>query len=236
MKNLLWAEAGEGRAVTKEMVVATRTAITTTGHDVPVSKKVYLEWLRSFAVLVQAARRESYAAMRELEVQRSKVVELEFKTQLLMMMLERLLVCRKKSSAKTVQLAFTKSVLNTKEATKTVKANVRESDPLNYDFGYARAVVGRGERDIRDFAEWVCAGYTSSLHDHAGDYRSLMNVMLADAQLRGEYLGSYPVRIGNEGHSVYLEEDDSDEERGGRTPPCEDDSDLVVVLRPPHSF
>lgn len=40
------------------------------------------------------------------------------------------------------------------------------------------------------------------------------NAMLSDGQARGEYVGGYQDRVGEENHSFHLGDADSDEERG----------------------
>lgn len=60
-KDPLWAETGDGGDVSEEALVVMRTLVTATGHDVPVSEKGYVEFLRSFDTEMQATRRESQA-------------------------------------------------------------------------------------------------------------------------------------------------------------------------------
>lgn len=60
-----------------------RTLIIAVGQEVPVSKKVYVEFLWCFGTEIQTARRESQAASGELDVQKERVGELELKGQIL---------------------------------------------------------------------------------------------------------------------------------------------------------
>lgn len=136
-------------------------------------------------------------------------------------------------SAKEVEFASTRSGLDAKEA--TLHAKVLEFDQLNYDWGSARADVGRGERVIRDFAELVCTGYNLSMRVQPGDYPDRPNAMLTKARLRGEYLGGYRVRAGDDRHSLHLKDADSVEERRDGTPLPEADGEVVVVPPSPPS-
>lgn len=106
-------------------------------------------------------------------------------------------------SANEVEMASTKSVLDTKEA--TVKAMVRVCDQLNYDLSSARTFVDGEERVIRDFAERVCTGYTSAMHALAGYNRYRLSALLTDVQLWCKYLGGYQVCALDDGHSLHLE-------------------------------
>lgn len=54
----------------------------------------------------------------------------------------------------------------------------------------------------------------------ATSYRDCLTNVLADAQMRGEYLGGYLVRVSENGLLLHIGVADSGEERGGhRTPP-----------------
>lgn len=86
---------------------------------------------------------------------------LELKVQLLTVAAKRAIDLQKKLSAKDVELASTKSVLDTKEV--TLREKVQKCDQLNYALGLARIIVGRSQRIIRDFSERVCTEYTSSM-------------------------------------------------------------------------
>lgn len=68
-RDLLSAAAVDDGDVTKEVLVATGILLTAAGHEVPVSKKGFIDLLRSFATEVQAGRRKSQAASRPLEGQ-----------------------------------------------------------------------------------------------------------------------------------------------------------------------
>lgn len=82
-KDMLWAEADQVGDVSETVLFAMRTLVTAADFEVPVSKKRYVELLRSFVIETQAARRESKAASRELGVQKAKEGDLELKVQLL---------------------------------------------------------------------------------------------------------------------------------------------------------
>lgn len=61
-----------------------------------------------------------------------------------------------------------------------------------------------------------------------------LNAVLGDEQAWGEYFGGLSVRGGEDAHSLHLGDDNSDEQRGGWTPPTEgvDPRDIVVVVSP----
>lgn len=73
---------------------------------------------------------------------------------------------------------------------------------------------------ICDFAERACTSYSFLLRTTATNYRERLNAMLADAQMQGEYLDGFPVRVSENSHSWQIEDADSDEERGACTPPA----------------
>lgn len=52
------------------------------------------------------------------------------------------------------------------------------------------------------------------MHAQAGSYRDRQNALLTNAKLRGEYLGGYRVRVGDDGRCLSLGDADSDEKRG----------------------
>lgn len=102
------------------------------------------------------------------------------------------------------------------------------------DLKVARADILRGERVFHDFVERVCTGYTTLLRAQVSSYRDRLNTVLGEAQVRGEYLGCFPVRAWEDGHSLHLGDEDRDKERVGRTSPREGDDPLDdgVVVHP----
>lgn len=82
----------------------------------------------------------------------------------------------------------------------------------------ARALIGREQRFMSDFAEWICTGYTSLMCAQASSYGYGQNGFLRDAQLDGEYLGCYCIRVGEYSHLFHVDETDNDEERTGSKP------------------
>lgn len=72
------------------------------------------------------------------------------------------------------------------------------------------------------------------MREQASFYRDRLSVVLNVAQPRREYLGSFGVRTGEDGHSLHHGGEDSDKEREGRTPAQEGDDprDDVAVVHP----
>lgn len=68
----------------------------------------------------------------------------------------------------------------------------------------------------------------------ASRYLDRLNAVVVDVQARGEYLGGFRVRVGKDGPSLHHGEDDSNEERGGRSLPPEggDYGDVVIFVHP----
>lgn len=128
-KDLLLAKPGDAGEVTEKAVVETVTLITAVSKKVPVSKKGYLELLRSFTIEVQSARHKSEFAARNLADQVSKVRKLEFKVQLLDDDVKKVDDLQGPLSAKEAAPAFTKLALEESEA--TLKAKERGCGDLS---------------------------------------------------------------------------------------------------------
>lgn len=92
-----------------------------------------------------------------------------------------------------------------------------------------------GERVLRDFFERVCTEYSSLLHTQAPNYRDRLNVVLTDAQTRGDYLGGCCVPLGESRQILHVSDANCDDERGGSTPSSPHDGDMVDVPPPPES-
>lgn len=105
---------------------------------------------------------------------------------------------------------------------------------LEIELNAARAPIGGKERVVNDVAELVCTGYNTLMREQASSYRDRLSAVFGDVQAGGEYLGGFLVRFVDDGHSSHLGEGDSNDERGGRTPPPEaDDAHVDVVFVPP---
>lgn len=64
-------------------------------------------------------------------------------------------------------------------------------------------------------------------------YRDRWNAVLADAQLKGGYLGWFHERASKNRHSLHIGDVDSNVKRGGRTPLLGADGDDVEVVPSP---
>lgn len=82
-KNLLWAEAGDAERVTEEALLPTLSLVSAVGYDLFVSKKGFVELLRSLAGEVLTRRIECEATTRHLDDRTTKVGELGLKARLL---------------------------------------------------------------------------------------------------------------------------------------------------------
>lgn len=71
------------------------------------------------------------------------------------------------------------------------------------------------------------------MREQSTSYRDRLNAVLDDGQMKGEYLGGFRVRASENGQSLRIGNDDSGEERGGRTPRSGADGDYFEVFPPP---
>lgn len=158
--------------------------------------------------------------------------ELDFQVQLLALkgrrvgdLLKRLDTKKKEQELVNKDLEAKKSVL---------KKQSLDKGTVEIELKAARAAVGREERVIRDFFDHVCTGYTILMRVRASGYCDGLNVVMCDAQGRGVYFGRFCMRVRKDKNSLYLGDQDSDEEHGVRTsPPKGSDSlDDVVVKAP----
>lgn len=86
----------------------------------------------------------------------------------------------------------------------------------------------RWEGVLRDFLEKV---YRGLMRTHAASYRNWLNVLLSDAQLRGEYVGGYLIRISENCYSLSIDEATSDEVRSDQRSALENgDNDIIEVV------
>lgn len=83
---------------------------------------------------------------------------------------------------------------------------------------------------MHNFGEHVCTGCTTIMRAQASIYGDRLNAVLGDAQAHKEYLCDFHVHVEEDGHSLQLEDEDSKEEPGGRTPPPERGRTLVIML------
>lgn len=67
-------------------------------------------------------------------------------------------------------------------------------------------------------------------------YRERLNAVLADAQINGKYPGGFCVRVSENGHSLYTDVADSEEERRDPIPPSATDDDYDEVFPSRQSF
>lgn len=96
-----------------------------------------------------------------------------------------------------------------------------ESDVLH-------AAEERRESVKCDFVERLCNGYSGLMRRYATSYRSWLNALQADAQLRGEYFGGYRIHVYENGYSLPVDEATGDEEWGDRPSSRKDGDDYII--------
>lgn len=102
----------------------------------------------------------------------------------------------------------------------TLTASTRRFDDLDFKFGLVWAAIDRAEAVVHKFDEQVCTDYVSLMLMQTYSYQDCLYAVLPDFKWRGEYLISYLVRVGGGGgHSLHLENADSNEELGPNSPP-----------------
>lgn len=115
--NLLCAETGDAVDMTETADVAMRALVTALDHELPVSKKSYVELSLSFATDVQSPLRELAGAARKLADQEVEVGELELLVHILADDTGKVRDPRKQLSAGVLELAFMEAALDAEEAT-----------------------------------------------------------------------------------------------------------------------
>lgn len=78
-EDLLWGQAGDAVGVNEEVLNTRRPLVEAVGHDAPISKKGYIELVRSPTGHVQKAQLKSYATTRQLSEKEGLIEELEVK-------------------------------------------------------------------------------------------------------------------------------------------------------------
>lgn len=76
-----------------------------------------------------------------------------------------------------------------------------------------RAAIARRKRLNHGLSKRVCTSHTSITRSQALIYRHRLNAVLGDDQARGEYLGGSRLHAGDNGHSLQLVYQDSNEKR-----------------------
>lgn len=108
-----------------------------------------------------------------------------------------------------------------------------ESLRYAYGVGFCSYRHYTGEPVIRDVSDRVCKRYLLLVPVPSTSFRDRLNVVLPDAQLKGDYIGGFCVMVSKNGHSLHIGDPDSHEERVGRTPTsAADDDDVEVVPTP----
>lgn len=128
------------------------------------------------------------------------------------------------------KLDSTKWELEAKEVNLNEKAG--DCGRLELVLRSAQAAISRCERLMRDLAQHVYTGYTSVICAQASRYWDRVSVVLGDAQSRGEYLGIYRIRMGEDSHDLHVGEADSDEEQWGSTSPLQNIYYIIEALSP----
>lgn len=86
---------------------------------------------------------------------------------------------------------------------------------------------------MQDFVERVCTGFCEFMHTHVVSYLNRLNDKLVDAQLRGDYVGGYSLRFGEDRYSLPIHEAASDKEGCYRPSPKKEGGSIIEVLDRP---
>lgn len=74
------------------------------------------------------------------------------------------------------------------------------------------------------------------MRTHSRSYINWRNAVLADAQTRGQYVGGFQIRVGEDGCSLQVNEATSDEELRKRpSPPDDRVQEIIEIFLPPTS-
>lgn len=206
-------DAGE---VTEEVSDKTWLLVKAVGHDVRILKKKYLDLVRVLTERVQKAQRESATTTRQLFERDGEICELEVNVRLCADDAVTVADLQKQLAARITQISNTEK--SSSNLNRSLSSMTGRHSALRAELDSARAAIGRGERVIKDFVDSVCKWYSSLACTQSAYYRDRLNAVLDYAHQRHEYLGGFRVRASQDGHSVHIGDDDSDEERADRTP------------------
>lgn len=109
----------------------------------------------------------------------------------------------------------------------------RKHGALSMELDSPWAAISRGKRFIRDFADMIYVEYSLQVCAQCTSYCDRLNAMLADAQMRGEYLGGFWVRVSENEYFIYVGDAEIEDQHGGRTAPSGAGSNEVEVVPPP---
>lgn len=165
----LWEQAGDTGDVTEELLNTKQSLVTAVSHDVPVSKKGYLDLVGALAEKVQKAQRESDATARQLSEKEGKFRGLELKVGLLTDDSVAVSGFHKQlaaNDARTAVLEESSANLNS-----LLASLICSPGALRGELDSARTAISWREHVIRDFADRVCKGYLSLVSAQPTGYR-----------------------------------------------------------------
>lgn len=111
---------------------------------------------------------------------------------------------------------LTASLMVASRLTKALQTRTREHAPLHSELDVLHAAGELQEGVLPDFVESSCTDYNALIHTHAGSYGNRLNDLLSDTQSRGEFVGSYRIRVVKDGFSLVIDKVRSNEKRGDR--------------------
>lgn len=109
-------EAGDAEVVTEEAMLEMPSLVSGVGHEVPVSKEGYVEFVRSLAGELQSGCLECEASTQQLAELNSKIEELKLKDRLLVDVDGHVGKTQRPLNARRGGFKLTKQALETKEA------------------------------------------------------------------------------------------------------------------------
>lgn len=210
--------------------MSVRQLIQTVGRAVPAGKKGCVGLIRDLVSDLQANTRGAETNTAKLAEREAKVSEPDLNIQLLAEETGRAGDLQKRLDIKTKKLEIAKKDLEAEES--VLKKQSRKNGTLEIEGRAARAAISRKERLINDFDERACTVHTTLVRAQASGYLDRLNSVLDDAQARGEHLCRFHVRVGEDVHLLHVGDVNSNEKRGGQTPPlkCDNTRDDVIVM------
>lgn len=200
------------------------------GCVVPVTKKRSAELLTDLDIYLHAVRTQADGTTQKVTDRETKMSELDQKVQLLAEEAGRAGDLQTLLDSMAEEFESARRALETTKS--ALKEKSRENGQLEKELGAVGSVISPEKRVIHGLAECVCSSYTSSMRLQASSYHDRFNSVLGDVYVRRKKLGSSRVHVDEDGHSLYLWYENSDEKRGGRppSPKSYDCSDGVLFL------
>lgn len=151
------ASGGAGDA-TEDAVETPRLLVTAVGHDVLISRKLYLDLVRVVTDNVQKAKLESGATSQQFFEKKGKIVELELKVRLLTSDSVAVLGLKKQLASRDGRITVLEE--SSANVNKFQALTIRNHDALQMVLDLDRVVISLGKRVNREITDGVCKGYS----------------------------------------------------------------------------